>query len=249
MSRIGLSDLGEVDRDSEVPLYRQISDRLVRLIEDGILISGDMLPSGPELSRHFGVAPMTVREALNSLRSDGRIVSEKGRGIYVSAPPPLRTALRTVGIHSTQRPSLLGEMPSPPRDGGGGDIGAVEIKTEGFPPASSEARSGLTGKVTLEFLHGDGFALSRYAIDWRSPLADVGVDASEALENLHLILEQVDAVVESIGARAASPREAMALSMSRNLPVLVTKHRGFSGAKEAIEAETVRDGRFPIFLT
>jgi hypothetical protein len=246
MSRIGLSDLGKVDRESDVPLYRQISDRLLRLIEDGILISGDMLPSGPELSRHFAVAPMTVREALNALRSEGRIVSEKGRGVYVSAPPPLRTALRTVGIVSRDRPALLGAMPSLPSEGVGGDFGAIDVKSEVFPSASFEARSGFTGRITIEFPHGDGYALTRYAIDWRLPMSSVDEDIPQALEQLRSMLDAVDSVSETISARPATPREVTALSIPRDLPVLVTTHVGSRRGEAIAEAETVRDSRFPI---
>jgi len=251
MSRIGLSDLGDLDRDSDVPLYQQISDRLLGLIQDGILISGDMLPSGPELSRHFAVAPMTVREALHSLRRDGRIVSEKGRGVYVSSPPPLRTVLRTMEIHSLDRPPLIGAMPPLPVSGADGDIdmGAIDIKVEPFASASWEARKGLTGRVTIEFTHGDDYALSQYTIDWRSPLDGVDVQVGDALAQLRLSLESVDQVSESISARVPTSHEISVLSIPRDLPVLVTSHRGLSAAEEVARAETIRDSRFPINLS
>ncbi|WP_298944631.1 hypothetical protein [uncultured Microbacterium sp.] len=140
-------------------------------------------------------------------------------------------------------------MPSPPDEGDAGDIGAIDVKVEAFPSASSEARSGFTGRVTLEFSHGDGYALTRYAIDWQSPLADVGVNAGDALERLRLTLEQVDKVSEFISARPATPREVAALSIPRDLPVLVTTHLGFSGAEEVVKAETIRDSRFPVQLS
>ena len=39
---------------------------------------------------HYGVARMTVRNALRVLQDEGLIVAEHGRGVYVRARPPVR---------------------------------------------------------------------------------------------------------------------------------------------------------------
>lgn len=54
---------------------------------------GEKLPSGNEMARHFGVARMTVQQALRLLRDEGLIVSRQGSGVYVRS----RT-VRPVGL-------------------------------------------------------------------------------------------------------------------------------------------------------
>jgi DNA-binding GntR family transcriptional regulator len=44
---------------------------------------GDKLPSGAELSKHYGVARMTVQQALASLRDEGLTVSRQDSGVFV----------------------------------------------------------------------------------------------------------------------------------------------------------------------
>jgi GntR family transcriptional regulator len=54
------------------------------------LASGERLPSEAELIDHFGVARMTVRQAVQELRSEGLVVAEHGRGVFVRPNPPIR---------------------------------------------------------------------------------------------------------------------------------------------------------------
>ena len=56
----------------------------------GRLHEGDQLPSEAQLMEHYGVARMTVRNALRILQDEGLITAEHGRGVYVRARPPVR---------------------------------------------------------------------------------------------------------------------------------------------------------------
>ena len=62
-----------------------VEARLVRAISTGALIEGERLPSEAELAQLLGVAVVTVREALDRLRSRGLIETRRGRsgGSYV----------------------------------------------------------------------------------------------------------------------------------------------------------------------
>ena len=46
---------------------------------------GDRLPPGRELSEQFGVAIMTVRKAIDVLRTEGAVSSQQGRGVFVTS--------------------------------------------------------------------------------------------------------------------------------------------------------------------
>jgi GntR family transcriptional regulator len=82
--------LGSLDRTGDRAPYRQIADHLRAAIERGHLGPGDRLPSEAELMRHYDVARMTVRQAIQELRTEGRVVAEQGRGVFVRLPTPVR---------------------------------------------------------------------------------------------------------------------------------------------------------------
>ena len=63
--------LGLIRRDSPLPLYVQIRDRIVEAIGTGDLPPGAQVPSEPELVSAYGVGRPTVRQALALLRREG----------------------------------------------------------------------------------------------------------------------------------------------------------------------------------
>lgn len=78
----------------------QIAQRLGQAIRLGLILDGEQLPSESELARRLGVAPVTLREALATLRERGLVVTRRGRaggtlahmsvdGDERSAPPRL----------------------------------------------------------------------------------------------------------------------------------------------------------------
>jgi GntR family transcriptional regulator len=82
--------LDQLDRSSDQPPYRQIAGMLRDAIRTGRLATGEQLPSEAQLIEHYGVARMTVRQAVQELRGEGLVVAEHGRGTYVRPAPPVR---------------------------------------------------------------------------------------------------------------------------------------------------------------
>lgn len=82
--------LGQVDRHDDRPPYRQIAAMLREAINSHRLEPGAKLPSEAELIEHYGVARMTVRQAMQELRGEGLVVAEHGRGVFVRPVPPVR---------------------------------------------------------------------------------------------------------------------------------------------------------------
>lgn len=60
---------------------------LMRLIETDRLGPGDKLPPADRLCEQFSVSRTVVREAIASLKAEGRLRSRRGSGVFVSAPP------------------------------------------------------------------------------------------------------------------------------------------------------------------
>ncbi|PZF79957.1 GntR family transcriptional regulator [Jiangella anatolica] len=79
------------------PLYERIEKRLrVRVDAAG---DGDPFPSEQRLAREFGVARMTVRQALARLERDGRLERVPGRGTFVRAPAAVRPVGTLLSFH------------------------------------------------------------------------------------------------------------------------------------------------------
>ncbi|MCA9906887.1 MAG: GntR family transcriptional regulator, partial [Anaerolineae bacterium] len=73
-----------VDKSSPVPLYYQLQQGIIRLIEADTLKPGDLLPSENELARRYSISPMTVRQAMAELVNAGYVRRERGRGTFVA---------------------------------------------------------------------------------------------------------------------------------------------------------------------
>ncbi len=72
-----------LDRASPLPLYFQLRSLLLEQIESGSLKPGDTIPTERELIDRFGVSRITVRQAVNSLMSDGLLYRQRGLGTFV----------------------------------------------------------------------------------------------------------------------------------------------------------------------
>ena len=68
-------------------LTDRVKDGLIRLIAESGLKPGDKLPPGDKLCETFDVSRTVVREAIASLKAEGRLRSLRGSGVYVSEPP------------------------------------------------------------------------------------------------------------------------------------------------------------------
>lgn len=73
----------DLDPDDPRPPYQQVANALRAAILTRSLQPGEKLPSGPELSRRYGVARMTVQQAIRLLRDEGLVVSRQGSGVFV----------------------------------------------------------------------------------------------------------------------------------------------------------------------
>jgi DNA-binding GntR family transcriptional regulator len=72
-----------IRQDDPRPAYLQIADDLRSAIHRGDIAPGSQLPSTSDLSTQYGVARMTVRNALRLLRDEGLVVARQGSGVFV----------------------------------------------------------------------------------------------------------------------------------------------------------------------
>jgi GntR family transcriptional repressor for pyruvate dehydrogenase complex len=73
-----------------VTLTDRVASELLNRIEDGQLLANHQLPTEAQMSEQFGVSRTVVREAVNRLKSMGRLVSRQGSGVFVAPPHSAR---------------------------------------------------------------------------------------------------------------------------------------------------------------
>jgi GntR family transcriptional regulator len=67
------------------PIYRQLRDRVVAMILDGVLKEGDPLPSVRNVAAEFRVNPLTVLKGYQELVDEQLVESKRGLGMFVKS--------------------------------------------------------------------------------------------------------------------------------------------------------------------
>ena len=70
--------------DDSLPIYRQLRDRVVAMILEGVLKEGDPLPSVRSVAAEFRLNPLTVLKGYQQLVDEQLVEKRRGRGMYVS---------------------------------------------------------------------------------------------------------------------------------------------------------------------
>lgn len=112
--------------NDNTPIYRQLRDRVVAMILDGVLKQGDALPSVRQVAADFQINPITVSKAYQELVDENLVEKRRGLGMYVTEGarsallkserdrflneewPPLAARLERMGI---DLPTLLTHAP------------------------------------------------------------------------------------------------------------------------------------------
>ncbi|MGC1871415.1 MAG: GntR family transcriptional regulator [Acidobacteriaceae bacterium] len=207
-----------LDKNSFIPLYFQIQDRLVKQIQSGELQAGDMLPGEEDLCRLYGVSRMTARQSLQALKHQGLVRSEKGRGTFVVQPKVEKKIAHLSGFSAEMR--SLGMKPS------------SRILEQATKPASPEIAQRLgvpPGSLLLE-LHrlrlADALPLAIEQV-WLSLAEFPGIDKIDfARSSLYGVLRErygieIGSADEIIEARPPTSREAKLLDVSSRSSLLV----------------------------
>ena len=67
------------------PIYRQLRDRVVHMILDGVLKEGDSLPSVRNVAAEYRINPLTVLKAYQELGDEELVEKRRGLGMFVKA--------------------------------------------------------------------------------------------------------------------------------------------------------------------
>ena len=87
------------------PIYRQLRDRVVAMILDGVLNEGDPLPSVRNVAAEYRVNPLTVLKGYQELVDEHFVESKRGLGMFV------KTGARNLLLNGERQKFLAEEWP------------------------------------------------------------------------------------------------------------------------------------------
>jgi DNA-binding transcriptional regulator YhcF (GntR family) len=87
------------------PIYRQLRDRVVVMILDGMLKEGDPLPSVRTVAAEYRVNPLTVLKGYQELVDEELVEKKRGRGMFINA------GARTLLLKGEREKFLADEWP------------------------------------------------------------------------------------------------------------------------------------------
>lgn len=135
--------------NKEIPQHRQLYEILKEHIQKGIYKEGDLLPSENALCQTYSLTRPTVRQALNTLKEEGFIKKQRGKGSIVQKKKSGIGILSIVGTtDSVTNGTLTTKVIEPPR------IGPWKQELE-FDLPHEELQSGCIRLERLRLLDGE----------------------------------------------------------------------------------------------
>ncbi|WP_107870306.1 GntR family transcriptional regulator [Pseudoduganella sp. UC29_71] len=70
--------------NDNTPIYRQLKERVLGMMLDGLLKPGDALPSVRQIAADYQLNPITVSKAYQELVDESLVEKRRGLGMYVT---------------------------------------------------------------------------------------------------------------------------------------------------------------------
>jgi GntR family transcriptional regulator len=223
------------------PAYQQIADALRTAILRGDLKPGDRLPSHRKLAKEHELAPMTVRQAINLLQTEGFVDTRQGHGAFVRTRPVLR---RLGSDRYALRRRRGGQTPFMADTA---SVGAPTFEPTRFGPVPADQvvaqRLGLSrGELVLVQglrFHAGGQVMQistayiAYDLVQGSAVADPAGKPweTDTITNLEGVGVHVDEVSEDIVCHLPLPEEATALRVRSWMPIFALVRTMFASGR------------------
>lgn len=76
--------MSDIQWSDGAPIYRQLKERVIAMMLDGILKPGDALPSVRQVAAEYQLNPITVSRAYQELADEELVEKRRGLGMYVT---------------------------------------------------------------------------------------------------------------------------------------------------------------------
>lgn len=99
-----------LDKNSSMPLYRQMIEAIKSDIANNVLKPNDQIPTEIELSEKYDVSRITVRKAVTELVEEGYLIKQQGVGTFVAEAKLERNMRKFMGFSMSCE--IRGKKPS-----------------------------------------------------------------------------------------------------------------------------------------
>ncbi len=206
----------QLDKHSNVPLYKQLKEALLTYIEKN-LQEGDALPIEPEIEKLFGVSRITVRKTIEELVSEGIVTKTQGRGTFVQSKNIVQKAGTITSW--TEEMRLKGKQTETK------NLMVNEIEPSKKIAAELQLSKGEKVICLKRLRCADGEPISILINYFRSKLTPGFLEKGLTKESLYEILEedygiQLERAHERVKARLSTDLEALELGISPDSAIL-----------------------------
>ncbi len=225
--------------------YKVIAHELRTAITAGEYLPGDKLPSERTLAARHGVARNTAREAIATLRREGLVTAEHGRGVFVRDKPRWMRFGRRRYSASMRATNELGPFGAEAvAQGRTPRVDSRITKTEA--PIEVAERLGITDasevvrRENWYFADGEPLQIGVTYAAWNlvqgNPLSDSADLGAEGIYGQFATLGHVITYVrDEITARMPTREEARRMEIPEGVPVIDLWHTGIDADRRPFE--------------
>jgi GntR family transcriptional regulator len=76
--------MSDIQWSDGAPIYRQLKDRVIAMMLDGIIKPGDALPSVRQVAAQYQLNPITVSRAYQELADEALVEKRRGLGMFMT---------------------------------------------------------------------------------------------------------------------------------------------------------------------
>ena len=231
-----------VDPGSDRAVFRQIADQLRAAIQNGRLSEGDRLPSEAQLIDHYGVARMTIRNALQLLEAEGLTRAEHGRGVYVRRKPPVRRIASDRFARRHRKEGKAAFLAESEQAGAIPDVDLIKVNEMPATPEMSQRLNHVGPVIVRSRRYSlDGIPVETATsyipadIGRGTPIADPNPGPGGIYARLEELGHTLERFTEEVTARMPTEAEARLLAMTPGVPVFRLVRTAFDIEGRAVE--------------
>lgn len=227
-----------VDKDSPLPLYHQLKQRLQEKIIKGELLEYERIPTEMAFVEALGVSRSTVRQAMDDLVNDGYLTREKGRGTFVLRPKIDEGFFQKLDSFNHEMLEK-GMVPGTRVISAGKVLGLPDINMR----LSLDETAPLYYLSRLRLADGEPIV---YLETWLPHYLFASLEKVDfSKQSLYQVLEEqmgkkVEKAVRKIEAVGAKPAEARILGIKAGDPVCLVRSTAFFGDGTPVEYSIAR---------
>lgn len=208
-----------IDKQSAIPYYHQVKEKVKALIAAGELKPGDLLPGEFRLSEQLGISRLVVHRAMRELVTEGLLIRMRAKGTFVA--PRMKHRIMVTGPLFSMTEDLSIDALEP----------SNKILLREVTAASGEVLNGLQLPDGANVIHIHNLRLARglpFAIEemyLSSQRFPTMVDLDLNNQSIYIALEKVYGAypqesMDLISADSASREEARLLGINKGAPVM-----------------------------